>query len=244
MRGNGRFIDFNSFETEKINYILDNYSIYENYTTKSEFFQYIGTIDTNIVTLAQPVDEAIITDARITTLNRWANEYSKEDIINELNIVCGNGESRNAVLRIIDKPTRLEFLTSVALKQHFVELNVQPNYHVDDEGLPTFTASGGVADIECYDTNCNSLVEVTLMCARNQATNEMPAITRHLQEAIEQQPEVIIFSMLVAPSIHADTKYMAAFSKHQYNVDILTLTITEFIEQINEKERIIEMLPA
>ena len=121
---------------------------------------------------------------------------------------------------------------------------MQPNYHVDDEGLPTFTASGGVADIECYDTNCNSLVEVTLMCARNQATNEMPAITRHLQEAIEQQPEVIIFSMLVAPSIHADTKYMAAFSKHQYNVDILTLTITEFIEQINEKERIIEMLPA
>ena len=107
LRGNGRFIDFNSFETEKINYILDNYSIYENYTTKSEFFQYIGTIDTNIVTLAQPVDEAIITDARITTLNRWANEYSKEDIINELNIVCGNGESRNAVLRIIDKPTRL-----------------------------------------------------------------------------------------------------------------------------------------
>lgn len=244
LRGNGRFIDFNSFETEKINYILDNYSIYENYTTKSEFFQYIGTIDTNIVTLTQPVDEAIVTDARITTLNRWANEYSKEDIINELNIVCGNGESRNAVLRIIDKPTRLEFLTSVALKQHFVELNVQPNYHVDDEGLPTFTASGGVADIECYDTDCNSLVEVTLMCARNQATNEMPAITRHLQEAIEQQPEVIIFSMLVAPSIHADTKYMAAFSKHQYNVDILTLTITEFIEQINEKERIIEMLPA
>ena len=244
LRGNGRFIDFNSFETEKINYILDNYSIYENYTTKSEFFQYIGIIDTNIVTLTQPVDEAIVTDARITTLNRWANEYSKEDIINELNIVCGNGESRNAVLRIIDKPTRLEFLTSVALKQHFVELNVQPNYHVDDEGLPTFTASGGVADIECYDTDCNSLVEVTLMCARNQATNEMPAITRHLQEAIEQQPEVIIFSMLVAPSIHADTKYMAAFSKHQYNVDILTLTITEFIEQINEKERIIEMLPA
>lgn len=244
LRGNGRFIDFNSFETEKINYILDNYSIYENYTTKSEFFQYIGIIDTNIVTLTQPVDETIVTDARITTLNRWANEYSKEDIINELNIVCGNGESRNAVLRIIDKPTRLEFLTSVALKQHFVELNVQPNYHVDDEGLPTFTASGGVADIECYDTDCNSLVEVTLMCARNQATNEMPAITRHLQEAIEQQPEVIIFSMLVAPSIHADTKYMAAFSKHQYNVDILTLTITEFIEQINEKERIIEMLPA
>lgn len=244
LRGNGRFIDFNSFESEKIDYILNNYGTYETYTTKESFFEYIGAIDTNIVSLTQPVDEEAVSDVRIATLNRWAEEYSKEDIIKELNVVCGHGESQNAVLRIIDKPTRLEFLTSVALKQHFSSLNVQPNYHVDDEGLPTFTASGGVADIECYDTDCNSLVEVTLMCARNQATNEMPAITRHLQEAIEQNPTITLFSMLIAPSIHADTKYMAAFSKHQYNVDILTFTISEFIEQINTKERIIEMLPA
>ena len=100
-----------------------------------------------------------------------------------------------------------------------------------------------MADIECYDIDCDSLVEVTLMCARNQATNEMPAITRHLQDAIEQKPDTTIFSMLVAPSIHADSKYMAEFSKHRYGVDILTLTISEFIEQINEKEHIIEMLP-
>lgn len=94
-------------------------------------------------------------------------------------ILSKNGESKNAILRIIDKPTRLEFLTNIALKQHFSDLDVRPNYHIDDEGLPTFTASGGVADIECYDTDCNSLVEVTLMCSRNQATSEMPAITRH-----------------------------------------------------------------
>lgn len=244
LRGNGRFIDFNSFEIEKINYILDNYADYSNYDSKSDFFKYIGTIDSNIITLSQPVDEALVSDARIATLNRWAEEYSKEDIINELNIICGHGESKNTVLRIIDKPTRLEFLTSIALKQHFNGLNVFPNYHVDDEGLPTFTASGGVADIECYDIDCDSLVEVTLMQARNQATNEMPAITRHLQEAKDKKPNNTIFSMLVAPSIHADTKYMAAFSKHQYNVDILTLTISEFIEQINVKEHIIEMLSA
>lgn len=244
LRGNGRFIDFNTFELEKIEYILNNYVDYESYATKEEFFRYIGTIDTNIVSLAQSVDEEAVSDVRIATLNRWAQEYSKEDIINELNIVCGRGESHNDILRIIDKPTRLEFLTSIALKQHFVGLNVQPNYHIDDEGLPTFTASGGMADIECYDTDCDSLVEVTLMCARNQATNEMPAITRHLQDAIEQKPDTTIFSMLVAPSIHADSKYMAEFSKHRYGVDILTLTIGEFIEQINEKEHIIEMLPA
>ncbi len=242
LRGNGRFIDFNSFESDKIQYILDNYSDYETYDDKNAYFQYMGTIDTDIVSMVQPINEEAVNDARISTLNQWANEYSKEDIINELNIVCRNRESRNPVLRIIDKPTRLEFLTSIALKQHFDTLVVKPNYHVDDEGLPTFTASGGMADIECFDTDCNPLVEVTLMCARNQATNEMPAITRHLQEAIEKYPTVTVFSILVAPSIHTDTKYMAEFSKFRYNVDILTLTNDEFIEQINSTNKIIEML--
>lgn len=242
LRGNGRFIDFNSFEIDKINYILENYAEYDTYTDKKEFFNYIGTIDTNIVSIAPIIDETVIADARTATLNQWASDYSKEDIINELNIVSGHGESKNPVLRIIDKPTRLEFLTSIALKQHFSALDVRPNYHIDDEGLPTFTASGGVADIECYDCDCDSLVEVTLMCAKNQATNEMPAITRHLQEAIARHPEVVNFSVLVAPSIHADTRYMAGFSKYQYNVDILTFSIAEFVKQISERNRIIELL--
>ena len=82
------------------------------------------------------------------------------------------------------------------------------------------------------------------MCARNQATNEMPAITRHLQEAIEKKNNTTIFSILAAPSIHADSKYMAAFSKHQYGVDILTFTTNEFIRQISTKKHIIEILPA
>ena len=242
LRGNGRFIDFNFFENEKITYILDNYSEYDTYETKEEFFRYIGTIDTNIVSQTQHINETAVADVRTITLNEWAVQYSKEDIFNELRIVCGRGESRNPVLRIIDKPTRLEFLTSIALKQNFEGLNVQPNYHVDDEGLPTFTASGGIADIECFDTDCNSLVEVTLMCARNQATNEMPAITRHLREAVDQFPNITMFSMLVAPTIHSDTEYMAAFSKHQYNIDILTFNLSEFIEQINRCSRIIELL--
>ena len=45
LRGNGRFLDFNSFEAEKIEYILENYSTYETYETKKDFFQYIGAID-------------------------------------------------------------------------------------------------------------------------------------------------------------------------------------------------------
>lgn len=242
LRGNGRFIDFNTFESEKIQYILDNYGTYEQYQDKLLYFNYMGTIDANIVSMVPQVNEEEINDIRIATLNRWATDNSKEFIISELDLMCRNGESRNPVLRIIDKPTRFEFLISIALKQNFEGLLVKPNYHVDDEGLPTFTASGGLADIECFDTDCNPLVEVTLMCARNQATNEMPAITRHLQEAIAKYPGITVFSVLVTPSIHADTMYMAGFSKFQYGVDIIPLTINGFIELLKTNDHIISLL--
>lgn len=244
LRGNGRFLDFNQFEADKINYILENYSTYTRYASKEEYFRYMGAIDAHILT-ATTIQEENINDVRTNTLNEWAENYDKQHIFNELLIVCSKrGESRNPVLRVIDKPTRFEFLISIALRQNFEGLIVCPNYHVDDEGLPTFTASGGLADIECFDTDCNPLVEVTLITARTQATMEMPAITRHLQEAVTKYPDKIVFSILVAPAIHADTKYMAGYSKYQYNVDILTFTIEEFIRLINNRNKIRNMLNA
>lgn len=241
LRGNGRFLDFNTFETDNIEYILQNYSTYPTFELKKDYFDYMGAIDSTILT-SQKVENATIDDVRSKTLDAWTNNYSIEYIINELYVACGKGESKNAVLKIIDKPTRLEFLTSIALKQNFRSLIVKPNYHVDDEGLPTFTASGGLADIECFDTDNNPLVEVTLMTARAQATNEMPAITRHLLEAIEKYPDKKVFSMLIAPSIHTDTKYMANFSRYQYNVDVLTYTISDFIKDLQTSNRLLDFL--
>ena len=75
--------------------------------------------------------------------------------------------------------------------------------------------------------------------ALKKALNEMPAITRHLQEAKEKYPDKLVFSILVAPSIHADTKYMTGYSKFQYKVDILTYTTEEFINNIKVLEKIL-----
>lgn len=124
-----------------------------------------------------------------------------------------------------------------------MKLIVKPNYKADDEGIPTFTAAGGMADIECFDLDCNPLVEVTLMNGRTQATNEIPAITRHLNEAIEKYQGIKVFIVFVAPNIHTDTVYMAKFSKWQYHVDILTFNISEFIDKIKSVNSILEMLP-
>ena len=80
------------------------------------------------------------------------------------------------------------------------------------------------------------------MQAKSQAVNEIPAITRHLQEAINKYANKIVFSVFVAPSIHPDTIYMTEFSKSRYNVDIVPLTIKEFISKIKSSKKMIDLL--
>ena len=241
LRGNGRFVDFNSFESERIDYVIRNYSTFESYTSKKAYFHYMGSIDPHILSI-QHQEPTGMEAVKEKTIKEWADNHDKEFIYNELNITCSRNESHDPTLRIIDKPTRFEFLVSIALKQHFQDLIVRPNYKSDDEGIPTFTAAGGMADIECFDKDCNPLVEVTLMQARTQANNEMPAITRHLTEAVEKYPETKVFTIFVAPTIHADTIYMAKFSKFQYNVDIVTLNTVEFIDKLEEIVRIVDFV--
>lgn len=145
-------------------------------------------------------------------------------------------------MRFIDKPVRLEFLVSVILKAKFPGMHVRPNYTVDDEGLPVFTAAGGMADIECFDSDNNPLVEVTLMSSRTQATNEMPAITRHLSEAIKKYPDKYVFSVFIAPVIHPDTVYMAGYSKYQYKTDIFPFSADDFVKKIENATKLTDIV--
>lgn len=242
LRGNGRFIDINSFEKETADYISENYMEYKKFDSEEDYIDYMGDIDVNILKLEET---AIFdfSDIRKKTLYKYANEMSKEEVTNELLIVCGGrNESKNEVLKFINAPTRLEFLTSIALVQSFKGLDVNPNYAVDDEGLPTFTASGGLADIECYDTDYDSYFEVTLMRNRSdQVNNEIIPISRHLREAKEKRREES-FSVFVAPIIHSDTIEAAEWQKMKYNVDILSYDINQFLEAISNKSKASQLL--
>ena len=119
LRGNGRFLDENTFESEKITYVLEHYSDYEKYDDKFSYYEYMGDIDPIIVSIIQPVDETLISDIRISTLHNWSVEYSRDQIFNELRIINKKTDSKNEVLKFIDRPTRLEFLVSIVLKQNF-----------------------------------------------------------------------------------------------------------------------------
>ncbi|MDO4470428.1 MAG: AlwI family type II restriction endonuclease [Bacillota bacterium] len=244
LRGNGRFIDFNTFEQEKIDYIIRNYSTYESYSNVETYYEYMGIIDNNILDIRENVKINIL-DIKKATLHKYAKKYSKEQIFDELVRVCNKKDSKDPMLKFINAPTRLEFLTSIALVQGFESLDVNPNYAIDDEGLPTFTAGGGMADIECFDTLCDSFFEVTLMCGRqDQVNNEIVPIRRHLKEH-QNQPQTQnrrMFSVFIAPVIHEDTREVAMLYKIRENLDIMTYNIREFIEKMETSIQVTEFL--
>ena len=236
LRGNGRFIDFNTFEQERIDYVINNYSTFKEFDDVEKYYNYMGTIDSTIFVIeVAPVEE--VTDLRKKTLKKYAKEYSKEKVYDELRKVCKKDNSKDDLLKFINGPTRLEFLTSIALVQQFENLDVNPNYSIDDEGLPTFTAAGGEADIVCYDSDYDSLFEVTLMCGKqDQVNNEIVPIRRHLLSHIEQTQKSS-FSVFIAPKVHEDTKEIAAWYKHKDNVDIITYDIEQFLHLLPLSEK-------
>lgn len=233
LRGNGRFLDINKFEEKKIGYILQEYAALKTFANEQDYISYMGSIDANILEIKEK--EYDKTKIKIESLTKWSNQLEKNVVLNELKILGSGrkGGSDNELLRVLDEPTRLEFLTSVALKQNLENVTVLPNYSIDDEGLPTFTASGGIADIECFDKETQSLFEVTLMTNKAQAVNEIPAITRHLQEKKNNY-----ISIFIAPFIHADSIYMIGYSRERYKVEIFAYTILEFVEHITKNSRL------
>lgn len=240
LRGNGRFLDINNYEQEVIKHVLSNYSEYKTFSNKDEYFNYISDIDSQII---ESIKTTISDKAELkeNSLIKWASFFTKEEVEKELSLLSKNSKSSNEILRVIDAPTRLEFLTSISLKQHFNNIRVIPNYKIDDEGLPTFTASGGVSDIECFDEQCKPIVEVTLMTAKSQGVNEIPAITRHLLERQKIYTGDKVFALFVAPSIHFEAKYMIDFSKFRDNVEIVPYTILDYIKKISLCSNILEM---
>lgn len=236
LRGMGRFIDINTLEKEKVDYIIKNYSTYKTFDDEYSYFMYMGTVDPEIVTERQ-LETKDLDDIRISALLKFAEKFDKSYIQKELINLQNNRASKDEYLKLIDGPTRLEFLTGVFLVQNFPDTKVKPNYAIDDEGNPTFTAKGGVADILVEEYDTNSTIEVTLMRNKQQSTNEIPAITRHLDQ-LRSSLNKEIFSIFVAPNIHPDTIYMCKFTKLQYDLEIFYYDIEKFTNRVIESNSI------
>ncbi|RDU59427.1 AlwI family type II restriction endonuclease [Helicobacter marmotae] len=239
LRGSGRFLDFNSFELAKIDYVIHNYSKFQTFSNKKAYFTYMGSIDERILEIKEIVAEHQ-ESLKLQTLQNFAKQYSKEQIYKELKILGSKKSySNDEVFKFIPEPTRFEFLTAIALKQHLTHLEIMPNYSIDDEGLPKSHASGNQADIVCKDTKGWAIVEVSLICGRAQVNNELIPITRHLNEMIQTKKidnmqEIKSFALFIAPKIFEDSKRYVKFLAYDEGLDIRNFDILTFIQALEK----------
>lgn len=241
IRGFGRLIDINRFELDRVNYVVKIYNKQRSFKTVLENYSYMGTVDRNLVEIHTEVPDENLTDLRQKTLLNWALKMTVNDIEREMKALTSINGSRDPVLKFINGPTRFEFLMSIALKHRYKDHEVFPNYPIDDEGMPTFTAKGGAGDIEVYtEKNC-VLVEVTLMRNKTQSTNEIPGITRHMTD-LEKLNERTVSALFVAPDIHQDTEYMIGYTESRFKQMIYPYTIDDFIKNWKKSENIEELL--
>lgn len=209
LRGAGRFIDINRNEDATVDYILQHYSSYSHYTDEREYFDYMAELDANLVHMtAQPI--RINNSERL--LDEWLTVYSWNIIKNELSNLSAHRNSTDSVLKLLNAPSRLEFLTALAIKSKMPDVRVVPNYCCDDTGLPTSTAGGNKGDIECYERQNGVLVEVTMATGRTQTMMEVWPIERHLDEFQRERKAQCIF---VAPSIFSDSQRQIEFVTFQ-----------------------------
>ena len=161
-------------------------------------------------------------------LTEWTRVYSWDAIKVELDHLAKRTSSKDDTLKFIDAPSRLEFLTALAIKTQLPHVEVIPNFPIDDTGLPTSTAGGGIGDIECIEAPNAILVEVTMAQGRTQTMMEVWPIERHLVE-FKEKYEVPSQCVFVAPSIFNDTVRQIEFVKFTNNLIIRPYKIDDFV---------------
>ncbi len=229
LRGGGRFIDINKNEQVKINYILKNYSEYKKYDTEESYFEYISTIDKNLIS-SKP--KTVSASERDEFLKKWVDIHTWETIKKEMLILSSRKLTKHETLKYLSGPIRFEFLTALAVKSKFPNIQVIPNYPIDDEGIPTSTAKGSrdTGDIECFEDVNGVLIEVTMSEGRTQTMAEVWPIARHLEKFDTKVEKSMCY--FVAPSIFKDTIRQINFLKQTDNLLISPKTIVEFLEYL------------
>ncbi len=237
LRGGGKFIDINTKEEKAITYILKEYAQTKNFHSEKDFFEYIGTIDQTLLEQFTSYKQREV--AQKKDLEKWLNRFSLETIKNEMLFLASGKTSKNEILRFIEAPLRLEFLTTLSVIKQIPHLSIKPNYISDDEGLPTCFAPANLPDIECYENDSVFLLEVTLLKGATQHIRESYSVQRHLESFLEKNSNTC--SILISPKAHIDTCRHSAYIKFQYGYEVRVLDIDLFLKQLEKLNTLYEV---
>ena len=116
------------------------------------------------------------------------------------------------------EPEQFEKLVTEALKIINDEIQIKPNYPVDDDGEPVSHSPANKPDIECYYKKFKAIIEVTLNSSKLQWVLEGQPVMRHLRNFEIQHQNDDVFCIFIAPRIHIDTYSQFWISvKYEYN---------------------------
>lgn len=256
LRGAGYYLDINHFEDDKVEQIVTKYGINHEFNNDFlKYFQYMGSIDIKLEFNSDNVSEERkkqISDVRLQVVNDWAEKYSWDQLSKEIDIASRNrGESKDVILREIDKPTRLEFLASIIMKKSLKDARVIPHYKVDDAGIPYDTASGGSkksigTDIDIIENHVHALLEPTVAESRSfQVEHEIPSITHHIKQTLKQErndgnEHKNHFAIFLAGRINGDVGFEVAVRKElsKGKVSIYPWETHDYVEKAKVAEKL------
>jgi hypothetical protein len=225
LRGNGRFVAWNTDKSEVITYVLEAHSNLLEFNSEEDYFEFASQVDHKLVGLAE---KAPIHDDELENnfMTKWVDHFGVHAIRQELVTLAKKRASTDDLLKLIPAPLRLEFLATLLLKSRLAGAKIVGHYKSDDEGFPISHAPGNTPDIEVFEGQKATLYEVTLMTGRVQVHQELVPITRHLKTRLATHPDSSMY--FIAPAIHADANQYTAFLKYQEQMNITNQSIEEF----------------
>lgn len=135
-------------------------------------------------------------------------KINEETIIKLIDLLMTNSKEYPIIeFKYIPDPLKFEFYMTLLLYLKFKNnLQIKPNYKIDDIGIPISHAPGNKGDIELFGKSIYWLVEVTLIRSKvQQYNNETTSVLRHLTQRKTKQ-NIDKFLSFVAPTVHVDTE--------------------------------------
>lgn len=139
---------------------------------------------------------------RLKIIHLGRNNFLRRNI-NELKRIINIFNDRQQMHKV--DPVEFEYMISQCLKILNDEIEIKPNYIMDDDGNPIGFAPGSKADIEGYYQSFNGIFEATLDVSRHQVYRESIPIMRHLKDFENNNSNKPAFCVFIAPKVHDDT---------------------------------------
>lgn len=242
LRGAGRFIDLNRNENDKIEFVLNNYSLNRDFDDDyDKYMDFMGKTDQALSFNQASTESQDAKDAKEQAIENWASSLNWDELKEEMINSIDKKASENPILKYIKETARLEFLSAIVIKKALPRIKVVANYKADDQGIPFGTASGGNnqqigADIDVFEDKIHAIVEPTVSKARSfQVEHEIPSIRRHVLATAEKDMNDNsqfneFFSIFVASNITRDVGDQTAIIKSLNKVEIFPWEVKDFVD--------------